>query len=132
MLVETTTDADSGEVQRRVVYTLGHDRISQTTTEYTAGVPGTPETLTFGQDGHGSTASCSTRAGAIASLLGVRQIFHYDAYGNAIGFDLDAAATTFLYSGEQTDPTGLQYSAPATTTPPPAASTLLIPSVGTG
>ncbi len=49
-------------------------------------------------------------AGAVATLAGARQIFNYDAYGNAVGFNLNAAATTLLYNGQQTDAaTGLQY-----------------------
>lgn len=42
-------------------------------------------------------------------MAGARQLFHYDAFGNALGFDPALAATLFLYSGEQTDRTGLQY-----------------------
>src|ERR1700733_12777841 len=49
-------------------------------------------------------------AGAIATVAGVRQLFNYDAYGNAVGFDLAQAATALLYNGQQTDAaTGLQY-----------------------
>ncbi len=41
---------------------------------------------------------------------GRRQLFNYDAYGNAIGFNLSTAATTLLYNAQQTDAaTGLQY-----------------------
>ena len=48
-------------------------------------------------------------AGAIATVVAVRQLFNYDAYGNVIGFDVAQAATTLLYSGQQTDAaTGLQ------------------------
>ena len=43
-------------------------------------------------------------------MAGVQQIFNYDAYGNAIGFNPAAAATVYLYSGQQTDAaTGLQF-----------------------
>ncbi len=49
-------------------------------------------------------------AGAIATVAGVRQLFNYDAYGNAVGFNPRAVATTLLYNGQQTDSaTGLQY-----------------------
>jgi len=38
------------------------------------------------------------------------QIFAYDAYGNAVGFNPASALTSLLYSGEQVDgATGLQY-----------------------
>ena len=42
-------------------------------------------------------------AGAIATVGGVRQLFNYDAYGNAIGFNVSRAATTLLYNAQQTD-----------------------------
>ncbi|MDY0170795.1 MAG: RHS repeat-associated core domain-containing protein, partial [Thermoguttaceae bacterium] len=109
VLAETVTDAATGEVQKRVVYTLGHDRLSQTTTTYAAGEPAAVETLHFGQDGHGSTRVLFDALGAIATVAGVPQAFHYTAYGEPLGFDPSTAATPFLYSGEQTDPTGLQY-----------------------
>jgi RHS repeat-associated protein len=80
------------------------------TTAYTNGQPGTPSTLYFGYDGHGSVRILLNGAGAIATVAGIRQLFNYDAYGNAIGFQLAQAATTLLYSGQQTDAaTGLQY-----------------------
>ncbi len=109
VLVETVTDAATGEVQKRVVYTLGHDRLSQTTTTYAAGQPTATETLHFGQDGHGSTRVLFDALGAIATVAGVPQVFHYAAHGTPLGSDPSTAATTFLYSGEQTDATGLQY-----------------------
>ena len=109
VLVETTIDPATSQIQKRVVYTLGHERISQTATTYSGGSPQSTETLSFGQDGHGSTRVLLDAAGAIATVAGARQLFHYDAYGNPLGFDPAAAATDFLYSGEQTDSTGLQY-----------------------
>ena len=111
LLVETTFTPTRrpAQVQKRVVYTLGHDRLSQTTTTYTAGEPTATETLHFGQDGHGSTLVLLDALGAIAIVAGVPQVFHYAAHGTPLGFDPSTAATTFLYSGEQTDATGLQY-----------------------
>ncbi len=48
--------------------------------------------------------------GAIAQVGPVWQIFHFDAYGNAIGFDPAMAATSILYSGEMFDAAiALQY-----------------------
>ena len=60
--------------------------------------------LWFGFDGHGSTRVLMDVAGAIA------QLFAYDAYGQAIGFNPADALTEFLYSGEQFDAKiGQQY-----------------------
>jgi RHS repeat-associated protein len=110
VLREMQTDPDSGQILDTTEYSLGLRQISQTTTVYTNGQPGTPTTLYFGNDGHGSVRVLTNAAGAIATIAGVRQIFNYDAYGNAIGFNLSAAATTLLYSGEPTDAvTGLQH-----------------------
>jgi len=80
-------------------YTIGHDVIAQWNS-------------TNGQqfllyDGHGSTRALLTAAAAILER------YAYDAYGNQLeGPGLTSAAnaaTRFLYSGEQTDKTGLQY-----------------------
>jgi RHS repeat-associated protein len=60
--------------------------------------------LYFTFDGHGSTRVLTDLAGAIAEL------YTFDAYGNAIGFNPSVALTEFLYSGEQFDSKiGLQY-----------------------
>ncbi|HEV2293863.1 MAG TPA: RHS repeat-associated core domain-containing protein [Tepidisphaeraceae bacterium] len=48
-------------------------------------------------DGHGSTRQLLDAAGAIL------QRYHYDAFGNALGFEPHAALTTLLYAGEQFD-----------------------------
>jgi RHS repeat-associated protein len=70
-------------------------------------------------------------AGTIATVAGVRQIFNYDAYGNAIGFNLSAAATTLLYSGQETDAaTGLQYLRARYYSPSTATFTSLDPDAG--
>ncbi len=78
-------------------YTLGHDVLTQQ--DSTNGI------LHFLYDGHGSTRALLDTAAAIAA----NQVFNYDAYGNPIGFDPANALTSLLYSGEQTDPTGMQY-----------------------
>ncbi len=101
VLQETVKDADTGTVIKKVVYTIGLDQISQTT--FTPGGLAEGETLVFHADGHGSTRVLTDIAAAIAAIAGTLQIFNYDAYGNAIGFDQSAAATTHLYSGEQFD-----------------------------
>jgi RHS repeat-associated protein len=109
VLVETTTDATTSEVQKRVVYTIGSGRIDQTTTTYSGGVPQTTETLTFGRDGHDSTRVLYNMLGSMATIGGVRQLFSYDGYGNAIGFNPSLAGTSFLYNCEQRESTGLSY-----------------------
>jgi len=110
VLKETVTDVASGEVQKTVVYTVGLDQISQTTVKYVDGVAQSEETLVFGMDGHGSTRVLLSMLGAIATVNGLRQLFQYDAFGNAVGFNTSLAATTFLYNNEQFDSlTGLSY-----------------------
>ncbi len=106
----TQSDLTTNQVQQVTEYAIGLGQINQTTTPYTGGQPGTPTTLQFGYDGSGSVRVLLNTAGAIATVGGVRQLFNYDAYGNAIGFNVAAAATTLLYNGQQTDAaTGLQY-----------------------
>ena len=101
VLRETTLDGSS-EVQQVIDYTIGHDLVSQTTTPYANGAGGVSVTLTLGYDGHGSTRVLYDLAGTIATV-GTAQLFLYDAYGNALGFDMAAAATAYLYSGEHWD-----------------------------
>ena len=55
------------------------------------------------KDGHGSTRMLVDATGQPLS----GQVFAYDAFG--IRLDTASALTTLLYSGEQTDATGLQY-----------------------
>jgi RHS repeat-associated protein len=108
VLKETVKQGD--QVQKTVVYTVGLDQISQTTVKFVDGVAQPAETLVFGNDGHGSTRVLLNMAGAIATINNMRQLFHYDAYGNAVGFDTSLAATSFLYNNEQFDSlTGLSY-----------------------
>ena len=76
-------------------YTLGSDVISQATTI---------QVLHLIYDGHGSTRAITD---ALAAVL---ERYAYDAYGNELGFEVAAAMTSLLYSGELTDATtGLQY-----------------------
>ncbi|MCR9202886.1 MAG: YwqJ-related putative deaminase, partial [Planctomycetaceae bacterium] len=106
VLQETVTDG-SGNLVRKVVYTIGHDHISQTTFGPSDPVEGM--TLVFHMDGHGSTRILTDLAGTIANLA-TPQIFHYTAYGQAINFTMSEAATQYLYSGEQFDSrVGQQY-----------------------
>jgi RHS repeat-associated protein len=98
VLRQTEYDAD-GNIVKETSYVLGHQRISQTVK-----INGEETTLFFTFDGHGSTRVLLEAAGAIA------QLFAFDAYGNAIGFNPAEAKTEFLYSGEQFDSKiGQQY-----------------------
>jgi RHS repeat-associated protein len=107
VLEETVTDG-SGNLVKKIVYTVGHDHISQTT--FTPGGPAQGTTAIFHMDGHGSTRILTDLAGAILTISGAFQIFHYTAYGNAINFQMANAATQYLYSGEQFDARiGQQY-----------------------
>ena len=99
----TTTDLTSGQVQRVVVTTFGHDAIAQTTTTYAGGVAQSPTTLVLGHDGHGSTRVLTDATGMITTVGGVRQVFSYDAYGNLLGMTAAQAATDLLYTGEMYD-----------------------------
>jgi RHS repeat-associated protein len=79
-------------------YTLGLDVIAQQAPTIQGG-----ENLSLLYDGHGSTRALMDASGAIV----VGQVFAYDAFGNRL--DSADALTRLLYSGEQTDRTGLQY-----------------------
>jgi RHS repeat-associated protein len=100
VLQEITTNADTGAEINRVVYTLGLDQISQTT--YANG-SSAGTTLFFHSDGHGSTRILTDFTGAIATVAGAMQPFHFDAYGNPLGFNPALTATTFLYNNEERD-----------------------------
>ncbi|MDR2756306.1 MAG: hypothetical protein LBC20_11420 [Planctomycetaceae bacterium] len=98
VLKQTETNIVTGE-ETITIYVIGHQRISQIVVKN-----GTEQEYYFTFDGHGSTRVLLDVAGAIA------QIFAFDAYGNAIGFDPSVALTEFLYSGEQFDSKiGQQY-----------------------
>lgn len=77
VLQETVTDPATGEIQKRVVYAVGLDQITQTTVTYVDGQPVSTETLVFNADGHGSTRLLTDLAGAILALTGLRQLFAY-------------------------------------------------------
>jgi RHS repeat-associated protein len=94
-------DAGNRTLTEHTVYTLGHDVLSQTTIDPATGQPG--ETLVLIYDGHGSTRMLSDAEALLPASSGVAQLYHYDAYGVALGFSEATAATTMLYSGEQFD-----------------------------
>ncbi|QDT29398.1 tRNA(Glu)-specific nuclease WapA precursor [Gimesia panareensis] len=109
-VIQETEYDENGVISKRVIYTLGHDQISQTTIEYVSGVAQTSETLFFGYDGTGSTRVLFDIAGAIATVAGVEQLFFFDAYGNLLNMEASQAATSYLYRGEQFDARiGQQY-----------------------
>jgi RHS repeat-associated protein len=98
VLKQTETDLETGE-QANLTYIIGRNRICQITVKN-----GTEQEYYFTFDGHGSTRVLTDFAGAILEL------YAFDAYGNAIGFDPSVALTEFLYSGEQFDSKiGQQY-----------------------
>jgi RHS repeat-associated protein len=98
VLKQTETNLETGE-QANITYIIGRNRISQITLK-----DNTEQELYFTFDGHGSTRVLTDIAGAIIEL------YAFDAYGNAIGFDPSVALTEFLYSGEQFDSKiGQQY-----------------------
>lgn len=106
VLQETVTDG-TGNLIQKIVYTIGHDHISQST--WRAGDVSPPSVAVFHFDGHGNTRILTDLAGSIVTLAGLLQVYHYDAYGNALNFTI-SAATQYLYSGEQFDPRiGQQY-----------------------
>jgi RHS repeat-associated protein len=98
VLRQTEYDAD-GNVIKTISYVIGHQRISQTIE-----IGGEKTTHYFTFDGHGSTRALLDLTGAIV------QLYAFDAYGNALGFNTSEALTEFLYSGEQFDSKiGQQY-----------------------
>jgi RHS repeat-associated protein len=98
VLKQTETNLETGE-QSNITYIIGRNKIAQITVKN-----GTEQEYYFTFDGHGSTRVLTDIAGAILEL------YSFDAYGNAIGFDPSVALTEFLYSGEQFDSKiGQQY-----------------------
>ena len=83
-------------------YTIGHDVFLEAVAAN--------QTRRLLKDGHGSTRMLVDALGNVIANGTTPQVFAYDAYGLPVGFDLNLALTTHLYSGEQTDQlTGLQY-----------------------
>jgi RHS repeat-associated protein len=106
VLTETTIDVATQEIQKRIIYAIGHALISQTTITYADGQPQSSQTLYFGRDGHGSNRFLENADAEIVP----DQVFSYDAFGSALGFNPSTVATAFLYSGEHFEVlTALQY-----------------------
>ncbi|MDR1963767.1 MAG: RHS repeat-associated core domain-containing protein, partial [Planctomycetaceae bacterium] len=98
VLKQVETDLETGE-QANITYIIGHSKIAQIVVKN-----GTEQEYYFTFDGHGSTRVLTDLTGAIVEL------YSFDAYGNAIGFNPAEALTEFLYSGEQFDSKiGQQY-----------------------
>jgi RHS repeat-associated protein len=98
VLKQTETNNETGEITI-TSYVIGHQRISQTVEKN-----GESSEYYFTFDGHGSTRVLTDLAGAVV------QLYAFDAFGNALGFDPSTALTEFLYSGEQFDAKiGQQY-----------------------
>jgi RHS repeat-associated protein len=98
VLRQTEFDVE-GNIIKTISYVIGHQRISQIVVEN-----GTEQEYYFTFDGHGSTRALLDFIGAII------QLYSFDAYGNALGFDPSQVLTEFLYSGEQFDSKiGQQY-----------------------
>ena len=107
VLEETQLHTATEAVQRRRIFTLGLDVISQQDAETAYGSP-----LFLLYDGHGSTRALTYLGDYMmeGGLLVAGQLFRYDAYGNSIDFDPTAAYTNLLYSGEHLDTaTNQQY-----------------------
>ena len=91
---------ENGEVKQHISYIIGLQRIAQIITDS----QGNQQEHYFTFDGHGSTRVLVDYIGAAV------QLYSFDAYGNALGFNPAEALTEFLYSGEQFDAKiGQQY-----------------------
>ncbi|MFO0942299.1 MAG: putative Ig domain-containing protein [Pirellulales bacterium] len=104
--IAETNKNGSGQVTKRIVYTFGTDEITQTTTDYSGGLPSASTILHFGHDAHGSVRVLYNAATVIA------QVYTYAAYGelialhNSLGSNLTSQAsplTSVLYNGESFD-----------------------------
>ncbi len=99
VLKQTDFGAD-GNFEKTIAYVIGNQRISQIVTDNDSN----QQEYYFTFDGHGSTRVL------LDLVAGLRQIYSFDAYGNALGFDPATTRTEFLYSGEQFDAKiGQQY-----------------------
>ncbi|QDU82504.1 tRNA nuclease WapA precursor [Polystyrenella longa] len=100
VLEEVTYDNLVQTETERTIFTLGLDLINQVTFD-SLNSNGLHATFLYG--GHGSTRILTDFLGAISVYNSVLQIFRYDAYGQALGFDPSTSLTNILYSGEWFD-----------------------------
>jgi RHS repeat-associated protein len=112
VLQETTYEG--GVATKKVIFTVGHDQISQSTLAREAGTEtwSLESDAWFGTDGHGSVRVLYDLAAAIAKDLANAarlQVYTFDAYGNLQGWPTSSLTpntlplTTYLYSGESFD-----------------------------
>ncbi len=112
VLTETEFAVDaSGQVGapiKQMVYTIGHDQISQT--NLSDWNPATENwnqksEVWFGTDGHGSVRVLYNAAVAVATNgTGHKQLYHFDAYGNLLNVTMvGTPMTVYLYNGEAFD-----------------------------
>jgi RHS repeat-associated protein len=108
------TSYEGGVATKKVIYTIGHDQISQSTLAREAGTEtwSLESDAWFGTDGHGSVRVLYDLAAAIAKDLANAarlQVYTFDAYGNLQGWPTSSLTpntlplTTYLYSGESFD-----------------------------
>jgi RHS repeat-associated protein len=111
VLQETTYEG--GVATKKVIYTIGHDQISQSTLAREAGTEtwSLESEAWFGTDGHGSVRVLYDFAATIvkdAANFNRLQVYTFDAYGNLQGWGnllnpQSSPLTTYLYSGESFD-----------------------------
>jgi RHS repeat-associated protein len=105
---DTSGDGILQDTEVTKTYVIGQDVIAQAAQA---------AAMFFMYDGHGSTRALLDKVGHIvrnAAASNQKQLFSYDAYGNLtiapqLVRDVAQALTSLLYSGEQTDSSGLQY-----------------------
>jgi hypothetical protein len=128
---ETEYDAVTGNVLETIEFTLGHDEIAQTVTEYDGGGNVTSTvTRTYGHDGHGSVRAAIDLAAAMS------QLYAFAAYGQLMGIHNGAGQFNSSDAADADDPplpgststpaSSSNTSAPAITTRPAGSSPSLI------
>ncbi|QDU82488.1 tRNA(Glu)-specific nuclease WapA precursor [Polystyrenella longa] len=101
VIEEVTVDNLNSQAEtERVIYTLGLDVLQQV--KYDSANPTGLNSIML-HDGHGSVRMLTNMLAAVTVVNSIPQIFTYDAYGIAIGFNEATAVTSMLYSGEQFD-----------------------------
>ena len=101
---EYTIDGETRTITKEIYYTIGLDQITQSVTNYIDGIAQNTKHYYFTYDGHGSTRVL------LDATTAIMQLYSFDAYGNALGFNSANTLTEYLYSGEQFDSKiGQQY-----------------------
>ncbi len=108
IIEEITRETATQNITDQKVYTIGNSIIAQTQLATGAAEEGNP--LLLITDGLGSTRYLVDALGNVINSNGAAQVFQYDAFGNAKGFEPKDALTSFLKSGEFFDSNiGKQY-----------------------